>query len=805
VNQGNSAVLSVRVRLVAIATLVAALIAPAAVPAFAAAESYVVNLKSVGPGCSPGNCTLPGAIEAANTNPGHDTIEFAGGGVFGGAAPQSTIPLSTGLPAITEEVSILGGHCPTGSFVEGPCVELTLNATASTGIFTVEASNVLIEGLALEGAGYGILVKQGAQEFAAFDDWFGAGLNSGTGTANATAGILLERGADFATIGGEEEAERNVFQQGAIGAYLDGASSATITGNWFGLRPDGTFALGHSLTTGVRIANDTHVPTAKAADNKIGGVLGKAEAESPECDGLCNVFATEMGGTGVDLGGVAGQSNEAATGPTGIRGNYFGLSPAGTASIGSQDLGVDAGPSGPSGPGPQEVEIGGEDSSTEGNYFVKAAARGIEAEEAPDLTVIGNHLGYLFDGTADDPADIHVSSTGLAKGASIYSNSIEAGNGVGIESFGAGSEIGANKISGGFIGIVVEGADGGVGSLIEGNELTDPALFGVYVENSGNLLIGNRVTGSEVGLKVEGEDFEHQVESNVLIGNTVTNANHVGIEVGSNANHTRVGGDGPGEANTISGVGHLVEEEGDGAITILSRTTGRTEVAANLGSDNALKFITLISHGGPEEPNGGIQPPALASVLQSSASGTAKPGATVRLFVKSSSAPGELGARLATVVADAGGSWSATYATMPVGTLVTATQTSDGGTSELTAPVGAAADPVPPPSNTGTPGSSSPAPTTPVTPKAVAPTKPKVKITKGPKKSSETTRATFKFKAEPAAGASFECKLDGAKWAKCSSPKTFKGLKPGKHTFRVRAKAKGLTGPATVFKFTIKT
>ena len=80
-----------------------------------------------------------------------------------------------------------------------------------------------------------------------------------------------------------------------------------------------------------------------------------------------------------------------------------------------------------------------------------------------------------------------------------------------------------------------------------------------------------------------------------------------------------------------------------------------------------------------------------------------------------------------------------------------------------------------------------------------------MKITKGPKKSSEATKATFKFTAEPAAGASFECKLDGAKWAKCRSPKTYKGLKPGKHTFRVRAKANGLTGPATVFKFTIKT
>ena len=84
-----------------------------------------------------------------------------------------------------------------------------------------------------------------------------------------------------------------------------------------------------------------------------------------------------------------------------------------------------------------------------------------------------------------------------------------------------------------------------------------------------------------------------------------------------------------------------------------------------------------------------------------------------------------------------------------------------------------------------------------------APKAPKVKITSGPKKNSTATTAKFKFKAEPAAGAKFECKLDGAKWAKCTSPKTYKKLKVAKHTFRVRATARGLTGAAVLFKFTV--
>ena len=53
----------------------------------------------------------------------------------------------------------------------------------------------------------------------------------------------------------------------------------------------------------------------------------------------------------------------------------------------------------------------------------------------------------------------------------------------------------------------------------------------------------------------------------------------------------------------------------------------------------------------------------------------------VRIFSKASAEPGELGALLAVVNADATGAWAATYAKQPVGTLVTATQTSDAGTA----------------------------------------------------------------------------------------------------------------------------
>jgi len=48
--------------------------------------------------------------------------------------------------------------------------------------------------------------------------------------------------------------------------------------------------------------------------------------------------------------------------------------------------------------------------------------------------------------------------------------------------------------------------------------------------------------------------------------------------------------------------------------------------------------------------------------------------------------------------------------------------------------------------------------------------------------------ATFRFKGSGGTGSlKFECKLDGKPFNSCKSPKTYKGLKSGKHKFSVRA------------------
>jgi hypothetical protein len=465
----------------------------------------------------------------------------------------------------------------------------------------------------------------------------------------------------------------------------------------------------------------------------------------------------------------------AATGLT-VKGSAFGMKLDGTANpIGQAGIRLVSGAEG--------VTIGGGSEPTEANYFV-GGLFGVDADQAAGLQVLGNRFGYSWSGALAEAAEkdaLNISSEGLAKGAVVSGNKINATGGhSGIESAGPGSEITANEVVAGAFGVIATNDDEEVGNLIASNQLRGQGLVGIDILNG----------------------------ENRVIGNTITRAGRVGIVVDAEANGNRIGGDAPGEANAI--VETLGTEDLDAAITIVSRSDGRNEIAANTGSLNVGGFIKLRPPPGEpgELPNGGIQPPVLAAVRQSSASGTAEANATVRVFAKASPEAGELGALLAVVKADAAGTWTA-GCSVPVGTLVAATQTSNAGTleaatSELAPPLTATADPAPPEEPKtggagGSTGSTSNPPPSPPPAKA-----PKAKILSGPKKSSTATTAKFKFKAEPAAGAKLECKLDNAKWAACRSPKTYKKLKPGKHVFRVRATASGRTGAAAKFEFTVK-
>jgi plastocyanin len=66
------------------------------------------------------------------------------------------------------------------------------------------------------------------------------------------------------------------------------------------------------------------------------------------------------------------------------------------------------------------------------------------------------------------------------------------------------------------------------------------------------------------------------------------------------------------------------------------------------------------------------------------------------------------------------------------------------------------------------------------------PTAPDTKLTSKPKAKSKDKTPTFKFSAT-VSGTTFECQLDGKAFKACRSPLTTKPLKPGTHSFKVRA------------------
>jgi CSLREA domain-containing protein len=330
---------------------------------------------------------------------------------------------------------------------------------------------------------------------------------------------------------------------------------------------------------------------------------------------------------------------------------------------------------------------------------------------------------------------------------------------------------------------------------------------------AGNLIEGNKITAAY------GYNFSISLRSglNRVLGNVIEGSGccEAGITIDLGTNGNQIGGDTEASENVIEGF--------YGAIT-MDGTSGHNDVRRNRGA-NGSNFIV----------GSATAPPTVAAGFPSAATGTGEPGATVRVFLSENE--GEIDGFLGEATVDGSGNWKVAYATVPVGTSIAATQTLAGATSGLTQPLATVIGPEEEKAEreaaekeakerqereaqeqrereadekgsgggstgTGSP-SPAPAPTSPAPP-ATAPVSPKARITAGPKRSGTATTARFRFRAEPSAGAKFECKLDSAKWARCATPRTYRKLKPGRHTFRVRAIAGVLTGAVTKYQFTVK-
>ncbi len=743
--------------------VLAALICALALPAAASAATFMVDTTgdqakgSLGIDClvEAEGCTLRAAIEESNASVGgFDRINFDENVFDGGAT--STIALGSGLPTIVDPIAIEGRECSHGG-IAGPCAGVK-GPSSGIALIVEGADNVEIIGLAVTGAQIGIDVLDGSDGLRVKGSWLGVELD-GTAGGNTT-GIFVDPTSNEARIGGEAPGTGNVFANNSgDGLDIFGADASLILGNDFGVKPDGTTPAANGKDIEV-----TSTSTLEASETTI-GQLQEGAAETPACDRGCNLISGAIS-NGIDLQGDGG--SEAPSVQTTIVGNYIGLSVDGTEAVPNGESGVRVGAA----PGTTIGGVLSENSNriVGGQFGVFAGSLGVPAKE---LTVFGNVIGTDVTGATLSPPTtaVSVDSAGVAgevEAAEVSQNLISMSGGIAIEQHGPGGFIDGNEIFGAGTAIKTYGSTSSLGNLIADNLVEGAEGNGILVENDENEIVGNAVLGSgAAAIRIQNS------------GGTPSTGN-------------QVGGDAAEDENLISGsAGDAIE------IVDTSGEPSENEVGRNRGAGNAGLFIDLAADGAgnPEEgPNGGIQPPIVLSAKQAEVSGGgALAGANIRVFRKASAEAGELKSFLGEATANGSGNWKLVYASsIPGGTIVAATQTNvEGGTSELTTAT-TVADPKPPQP-----------PKPPPPPPKVDTTPPTTKISAGPNAKSHSTKARFKFSASES-HSTFQCKLDGKPFKSCKSPKTYKGLKPGKHVFKVRATdPAGNVGKPVTRKFTV--
>jgi CSLREA domain-containing protein len=729
----------------------ALLVMALAVPSVAHASTFTVDstadeadLMPGMAGCSTatGKCTLRAAIEESNlAGTSANEIKFDGS-VFSGQA-AGTIALGGGLPPVTEPVRIDGGRCQTEAGVLGPCV--AINGTNSSAALTIESDETTVDDLHVLNASVGIEVAAG-EDFKILGNWFGGGAHSGPLLGGDSTGVLVGPGSGGGIIGGKQSGEGNLFLSGGTGLYIHGASHVKVLGNQFGFAPDGTF-LEREFLVDIEV---TSAPNAgyEAVGNEIGTTLSEAAFATPACDGGCNLLS----GAEYTLGLSSLSSAYGEDGPpveTTIAGNDVGLNPAGTNTVSSTG--------GIGGDGPKTV-IGGPD-ARDGNRI--DGVWGAIGGSGPELTVANNLIGVDYSGSEIlGPAHEGIRVTSDFEDPSleavVVENEVVVEGGLGIANDGMGATIAGNEVVGADLGIYTGNDQGLQGNLIVGNSVEDSTEEGIYLEDSGNEVLGNEVVES--------------VNADV----------HIGGQQPAGATGNRIGGDTEASENELS-LG------GGPAVSIYAREGTENEVARNFGFENEGPFIRLsrIDFSEPDGPNDGIEPPEFSSATAAEAGGEAEPGALVRVFRNEFEDEGELESFLGETHVNSQGEWNLKFAAVPAGTVLAASQTRNGGTSELAL----APTPGPPPDapTTGPPPEEHRAEGGGMVPSAQPPPlrlpELDTKLVGSPRRLGRGVRVRFRSNRP---NATFECRLDRKRFRPCDSPATYQGL-VGRHTFEVRA------------------
>ncbi len=190
------------------------------------------------------------------------------------------------------------------------------------------------------------------------------------GLGNGLDGVAIYGGAQYNTVGGDTEEERNIISgNGMAGVDIEGGGTTnnTISGNFIGTVVSGTQALGN-VDRGVKISN--------APNNRIGG----------DSEGERNVISgNDMG---VSILGSTAMSNT-------VSGNYIGTDVSGSSDLGNAFYGVEI-------IGAQNNTIGGQ-TAGEWNVISGNVRNGVRMywDGTDGNTVSGNYIGTDETGTQE--------------------------------------------------------------------------------------------------------------------------------------------------------------------------------------------------------------------------------------------------------------------------------------------------------------------------------------------------------------------------------------------------------------------
>ncbi len=388
-------------------------------------------------------------------------------------------------------------------------------------------------------------------------NFVGTDATGAQGLGNSQAGVVISYGAQYNTIGGGTEGERNIISgNGGMGVSISESDtmSNTVSGNYIGTVVSGTQALGNT--------GDGVVISAGSQYNTVGG----------DSEGERNVISANS--RGVMIVGSGTVSNT-------VSGNYIGTDVAGSSDLGNTFCGIEIAS------GAQNNSVGGQTAAERnvisGNNWYGVQINGSGAD---DNVVSGNYIGTDVGGTQDlgNSFDGVLIAEGAQDntigGQTAGERNVIAGNEwSGVQINGAGTDW--NTVSGNFIG-----------TDVSGTEALGNASSGVYVRSSAqNNTVGgdtegerNVISANSTGVSILGANTMSNTVSGNYIGTDVAGSSDLGntgagVAIQLGAQYNTIGGQTAGERNVISG------NNSGGVLISGSGTDGNTVCGNCIGTD----------------------------------------------------------------------------------------------------------------------------------------------------------------------------------------------------------------------------